>query len=419
MPGPTDPPTATRRTNLAMLADVQPAPPDPILGLTEAFRADPRDGKVNLGVGVYCDEHGKTPVLDAVRQAERVLAETQTTKSYLPIDGDPGYHQAVRDLLLGPERDAQLGDRVRVCATPGGTGGLRVAGDLIHAAFPDARLWLSTPTWPNHPAVFAAAGLTTRNYRYFDAGSNALDFDGMMADLEQAADGDAILLHGCCHNPTGVDPSPDQWAAIAAFLANRRVLPVIDLAYQGFGTGLDDDAAGVHAVLDACPDALVVCSYSKNFSLYRERAGAVVLMAESADAARDAMSRMKQGVRRIYSNPPAHGGDIVRTILKTPALRDQWTAELDAMRSRINDTRAGLTRGLDERGVALSPDGNAFIDRQSGMFTLTGLTKDQVRALRERHAIYAVDSGRINVAGITPDRLDAVCEAIGDAVGNG
>ncbi|MEO0963865.1 MAG: amino acid aminotransferase [Planctomycetota bacterium] len=400
-----------------MLADVQPAPPDPILGLTEAYRADTRPGKLNLGVGIYRDDHGRTPVLDAVRQAERVIVDTQTTKDYLPIDGEPGYHRAVRDLLFGAERDAALAGRARVCASPGGSGGLRIVAEMIHFAFPDTRLWVPTPTWPNHPAIFAAANLPTQTYRYFDPKRNGLDFDAMLDDLKQVPDGDTVLLHGCCHNPTGVDPSTDQWLALADVLANRPILPLIDLAYLGFGTGLEADAAGVYAILDACPEAVVVMSFSKNFSLYRERVGAIVHVAESDTVATDVLSRIKQTVRRNYSNPPGHGAEVVRTILSTPALRTQWLGELDAMRSRINTTRSALTAGLDQRGVRLSADGNGFIGRQRGMFTLTGLTKDQVHAIRQHHAVYAVDSGRINVAGITPDKLDAVCDAIADAVG--
>jgi aspartate/tyrosine/aromatic aminotransferase len=399
-----------------MLASVQPAPPDPILGLTEAYRADDRPGKINLGVGIYRDAQGRTPVLDAVRQAERVIADTQASKDYLPIDGEPGYHRAVRELLLGHDLDQRLADRVRVCSTPGGTGGLRVLAEVVHFAFPDATLWVPTPTWPNHPAIFAAANLPTQTYRYFDPKRNSLRFDEMIDDLGRVPDGHVVLLHGCCHNPTGVDPTPQQWQAIADLLAGKAVLPLIDLAYQGFGDGLDADAVGARTIIDTCPESLVVSSFSKNFSLYRERVGAITIVGEHPPDTAGVLSRVKQIVRRNYSNPPGHGAEIVRTILNTPALRERWLGELDAMRSRINDTRSGLAAGLDARGVSLAPDGNGFIGRQRGMFTLTGMTGDQVVRMRDQHAVYAVGSGRINVAGITPDKLDAVCDAIADAL---
>jgi len=267
-----------------MLANVQPAPPDPILGLTEAYGADTRPGKINLGVGIYRDEHGRTPVLETVRQAERILVDTQASKDYLPIDGEAGYHRAVRELVLGHDLDQQLANRVRVCATPGGTGGLRIVAEMVHFAFPDARLWVPTPTWPNHPAIFAAANLPTQTYRYFDPKTNSLRFDDMMDDLGRVPDGHVVLLHGCCHNPTGVDPTPDQWQAIADLLASKPVLPLIDLAYQGFGDGLDLDATGVRTILKTCPEAIIVSSFSKNFSLYRERVGAITAVAESDDA---------------------------------------------------------------------------------------------------------------------------------------
>ncbi|MEM6332736.1 MAG: amino acid aminotransferase [Planctomycetota bacterium] len=401
-----------------MLAHIQPAPPDPILGLTEAFRADPRDAKVNLGVGVYRDADGQTPVLEAVKQAERVLVETQPTKNYLPIDGDPGYTRVIRELLLG-DRAEELADRTATFATPGGTGGLRVLADTLHHVESDATLWMPAPTWPNHPVIFAAASLPTRTYRYFDPKTNALDFAAAKTDLAQANPGDAVLLHGCCHNPTGVDPSPEQWAELAALAADRELLPVIDLAYLGFGDGIEADGQGVRAILAACPEAAVILSFSKNFSLYRERVGAIVVIGRDPQVASNVLSRLKQAARRNYSNPPAHGAEVVRTVLTTPALREQWQGELDTMRERIKSTRTALTAGLDARGVTLSASGNAFIAQQRGMFTMTGLTTEQVVAMRERHAVYAVDSGRINVAGITPDRLDTVCDAIADATSAG
>jgi len=400
-----------------MFQSVQPAPPDAILGLTEAFKADPNPNKINLAVGVYKDEQGNTPTLAAVVQAERWLLENEPTKSYLGIDGSPGYGQSTRKLLFGEGSDLIDNGRAVTFQCPGGTGALRVAGDYITNNHSGATLWLSNPTWANHHAIFQAAGLPTQKYAYLDSETNSLDFDAMTAALDAIKPGDVVLLHGCCHNPTGVDPSAEQWRAIAALLKEKQALPLVDFAYQGFASGVDEDAAGLREVLGVCDEVLVCSSYSKNFGLYRERVGALTLVASNASQAAAVQSQVKLAVRRNYSNPPAHGALVVERILDDAGLTQQWLDELTKMRDRINGQRSALRQALDNRGVQLNAKGNGFIEQQNGMFTMSGLTKDQVAALKSDHAIYIVGSGRINVAGITPSNLDTLCDAIAAVTG--
>ena len=402
-----------------MFDQITPAAPDPILGLSEAFKADPNPVKINLAVGVFKDAAGNTPVLASVKAAEQKLVETQTTKGYLPIDGSPVYGQLVRSMLFGADHDWVDGGRAKTANTPGGTGGLRVAADFIKHNLPGATVWLSDPTWANHGAIFDAAGVPTQTYGYLDRANNTLDFDAMSAALETMAAGDVVLLHGCCHNPTGVDPSAEQWRHIAEVTRARGVLPLVDFAYQGFGVGLEEDAAGLRAVASLHDELLVCSSFSKNFGLYRERVGALTIVAASPDAADAVISQVKTVIRRNYSNPPAHGAEVVATVLSDNApggLRSQWETELADMRSRINTMREAFAAGLDERGVELSPTGNGFVTQQKGMFTLSGLSKDHVAALREKFSIYIVGSGRINVAGMTAENLPVLCDAIRDVV---
>ncbi|MEM6750809.1 MAG: amino acid aminotransferase [Planctomycetota bacterium] len=395
-----------------MFENVQAAPADPILGLTQAYLADPRPEKINLGVGVYKDEAGGTPVLGSVRQAQQHVLAGETTKSYLPIDGPPKLGALTRALLFGDAHELVEGGRAHTAATPGGTGALRVAADLLQSAFPAATVWLSDPTWANHTGIFQAAGCETRTYAYLDREHNNLAFDRMTASLAQAKPGDAVVLHGCCHNPTGVDPSPAQWAELAALVAERKLLPVVDLAYQGFAEGLEEDAAGLRTLAEASPELLVCSSFSKNFGVYRDRVGALTSVAPSPDAATAVASRVKQCIRRNYSNPAAFGPLTVEAVLSDAALRAQWESELADMRRRIAGMRTDFARALDQRGAKLGPDGNAFVADQRGMFTLTGLPKTAVEVLRERHAVYVVGSGRVNVAGLTPDNLPRVCDAV-------
>jgi len=392
-----------------MFAKIQPAPADPILGLTEAFLADPNPAKINLGVGVYQDAQGNTPVLKCVKEAERRLLEHETDKAYKPIDGDPAYRATVQGLLFGDDHDVVNARRAATAHTPSGTGALRVAGDYLHQLHPETTLWLSEPTWANHPKVFGAAGVPIKTYRYANDAVTALDFDAMLQDLAKVPAGDVVLLHGCCHNPTGIDPSNEQWAAIAQLLAERRIVPLLDFAYQGFGDGIREDAAGLMALADACPEMLICTSFSKNMSLYNERVGSFTVVAETADAAAAAHSHVKVTIRTNYSNPPAHGGAIVSTILADVDLTALWYEELAEMRDRIN----GMRQAFAEKMTATGVDRDfSFITAQRGMFSYAGLTPEQVRELRDKHAIYMVGSGRINVAGMTDANIDRLCEAI-------
>ena len=390
-------------------ADLQPAPPDSILGLAEAFRADPRPGKISLASGVYVDERGITPVLETVSEAEQRILDAQTTKLYKPIVGDPAYTGAVRDLLFGADHPLLAADRVQTLHAPGGTGALRVAADLLHRLRPTTTVWLSTPTWPNHPQVFAASGLQTRAYSYLHPATGGLDLAALLGSLVGASPGDVVVLLGCCHNPSGVDPSPEQWADLATVMAERRLLPLVDFAYQGFGDGLREDATGLLAVAARCEELLVASSFSKNFALYSERVGALSIVGADAHAAEVLMSHAKSVVRALYSNPPAHGGEVVATVLLDSGLRARWETEVAGMRDRINGNRQRFVEGLRAAGVPFDP---TPLLRQRGMFSLLDMDTAQVARLREESAIYLVGAGRVNVAGLTSANIEPVCSAI-------
>ena len=392
-----------------MFDRIETAPPDPILGLEEAFKRDPNPAKINLAVGVYKDANGNTPVLHVVKRAEEQILHDETSKSYLGIAGAPEYAAAVQDLLFGTDHALVSSRRAVTAHAPGGTGALRVAAEFIKKANPTARVWLSQPTWPNHPNVMRAAGLAVDTYPYFDAPANRLAFDAMLGALSQLPEGDAVVLHGSCHNPTGADPTPEQWRTIADMLAARKLLPLVDFAYQGFAEGIAEDAVGIRILSERVSEMLIASSYSKNFGLYNERVGALTLVAASEEAANAALSQIKSIIRANYSNPPAHGAKIVTTILRSPELRADWEIEVAEMRRRIHEMRRRFVQQLAALGVERD---FSFIERQYGMFSFTGLTKDQVLTLRSRHAIYIVDSGRINVAGMTEANLPALCEAI-------
>jgi len=351
------------------------AKPDAILGLVEAFKKDPSPAKINLTTGVFKDSTGNTPVLTSVRKAEEKILPGELTKTYLPIDGAPEFGEATRKLMFGDSHEIIKANRAVTAHTPGGTGALRVAGDFLRTKLNAPTVWLSDPTWPNHPNVFAAAGLETKTYPYFDAETNGLKFDAMLDVLRQLPEGDVVLLHGCCHNPTGIDPTPEQWQQIADVLAERKVLPLLDFAYQGFAAGLREDAAGLRAICAKNPDLLVSSSYSKNFGLYNERVGALTVVGESESEVLKAQGHIKSLIRSNYSNPPAHGAQIVTTILNDTALRAEWEAELKGMRDRINGMRTLFVDTLKAKGVQRDFD---FIARQNGMFSFSGLTKDQV-----------------------------------------
>ncbi len=385
------------------------APADPILGLEEAFKRDPNPGKIDLSVGVYRDAYGNTPVFRAVKRAEELILRNEISKTYLAIDGMPEYAAAVQPLLFGPEHPLVTHQLAVTAHTPGGTGGLRVAADFLSKIRPNTTVWVSQPTWPNHPNVFRAAGLAVQTYPYFDAAGNRLDFDAMMAVLANLPAGDAVVLHGSCHNPTGIDPTPKQWAHISALLAERNLLPLVDFAYQGLANGIDMDATSIRTLWQPGREMIVVSSYSKNFGLYNERTGALTLVAATSSEAQAALSHIKTVVRTNYSNPPAHGAKIVTTILRTPELRADWVAELGEMRVRIRQMREKFVANLAALGVQRD---FSFLLNQNGMFSFTGLSKEQVLRLRQEYAIYLVDSGRVNVAGMTEANLPVLCQAV-------
>ena len=392
-----------------MFEKVQIAPPDPILGLTEMFKADPNPDKINLTVGVYQDANGETPVLATVKEAEKRILERENSKGYLPMTGEPAYCAQVQELLFGEGHEIIATKRAATAQCPGGTGALRVAGDYLHTLHPGAKIWLSNPTWANHNTIFVAAGLTCEKYDYRDPVTNGLDFDAMCASIKTIPKGDIILLHGCCHNPTGIDPTVEQWALLGDLLAEQGVLPLVDFAYQGLGAGIEQDRAGLLELTKKVKQMLICSSFSKNFGLYRERTGALTVVADSADQAATVMSQVKLRIRYNYSNPPSHGGQIVATVLSDKELKARWIEEVADIRNRINEMRYLLVKTLKEKG--LKEDFSPIIE-QCGMFSVTRLTKEQVTELREKYSIYIVDSGRINVAGLTHDNMDRLCEAI-------
>lgn len=392
-----------------MFERIQTAPPDPILGLTETFNKDPNPDKINLSVGVYQDGNGQTPVLGTVKEAERRLLESEKSKSYMPISGDLTYGLLVQKLIFGEGNPIVTSGRGITAHCPGGTGALRVGGDYLHKLHPGRAIWLSDPTWANHPTVFAAAGVEVKTYAYRDPVTNGMDFGAMLDSLKRIPAGDVVLLHGGCHNPTGIDPTVGQWSDIGEVLAERGVLPFVDFAYQGFADGIEEDAAGLRVLCEKVDELLVSSSFSKNFGLYRERTGALTIVGATAEQASKVMSQVKLVIRANYSNPPAHGGAIVATVLQDAGLRARWEVEVATMRERINGMRRLFVNTLRAKGVDRD---FSFITRQRGMFSFSGLTKGQVDALRERYAIYMVGSGRINVAGMTEDNMDRLCEAV-------
>jgi aspartate/tyrosine/aromatic aminotransferase len=348
-----------------------------------------------------------------VKEVEDRLLQGEKSKTYLPIDGLPAFNTATQNLLFGADHEILRSKRAATAQAPGGTGALRMAADTIAKLMKGATVWVSNPTWPNHPSVFQSAGLTVKSYPYFDAATNDLDFEAMTATLREIPAGDVVLLHGACHNPTGVDLTPDQWQQVAAILAERKLLPLIDFAYQGFADGLVEDAVGLHTVARTGIEMLVANSYSKNFGLYNERIGALTIVAKDKEAAQTLLSHVKQAIRANFSNPPVHGAAIVAGILNDPHLRSQWEHEVGEMRDRINGLRHLFVETLNEKGVERD---FSFITRQRGMFSFSGLNPDQVRALRDDYAIYIVGSGRISVAGMSEESMDYLCSAIADVL---
>ena len=389
-----------------MLTTLAPQAPDAILHLMAMFRADPRPGKIDLGVGVYKDAQGQTPVMRAVKAAQMRLWETETTKTYTGLAGEPAFHAAMAGLILGADFPA---GRVAAAATPGGTGAIRAALELVRMAAPGAVIWLCDPTWPNHPAIIGYLGLPMRYYRYFDAGASALDFAGMMADLRGVARGDVVVLHGCCHNPTGANLTLPEWLMVADVLAERGAVPLIDLAYQGFGDGLQEDAAATRLLSGRLPEVLIAASCSKNFGIYRERCG--ILLAIGPDEATRALAQGTLAMlnRMNFSFPPDHGARLVTMILGDAGLRTDWLAELEAVRLGMVALRVGLAQALQS---AVGSDRFGFLAQHRGMFSRLGVSGAQVEQLRLDHAIYMVGDGRMNIAGLNAATIPVVARAV-------
>jgi aspartate/tyrosine/aromatic aminotransferase len=387
------------------LADLPPVQSDSLLQLIALCNADPRPDKIDVGVGVFRDGEGRTPILKVIKDAERLLLETQESKSYLGSAGDVRFAELLRPILLGEHAGD---DRIAGVQTPGGCGALRLGFELIATINPNARVLVGTPTWPNHPPIIRATGLQPVDYPYYDRDACSIRFDAMVSALKDARAGDVVLLHGCCHNPTGADLNDDQWAEVTRIVAERRLLPFVDIAYQGFGRGLDEDARGLRGLLSACDEVIVAQSCDKNFSVYRDRVGSLFLKTGSTDATARAMAHVFQRAREMWSMPPDHGAAAVRTVLETPELRQRWPGELKAMRDRINSVR---------KRIAAADDRLAFIGTQFGMFSMLPLSKDKVLALRESHAIYMAESGRFNLVGMSDGQIDRFTAAVAEALG--
>jgi aromatic-amino-acid transaminase len=389
-----------------MFEGLEAAAPDKILALMDLYRADPRSGKVDLGVGVYKDRHGATPVMRAVREAEQRLLRDQPSKTYLGPAGDAAFNAAMVGLVFGSNADTS---RVRAIQAPGGSGALRLCADLIKRSAAHATVWLSNPTWANHGQIVRGVGLQTADYPYFDARTGKVAFDAMMGALGKAKTGDAVLLHACCHNPTGANLDADQWMAVADLLVARGLVPFVDIAYQGFGDGIEADAEGVRILSRKAPEMVVAASCSKNFAVYRDRVGAAMVMAGTAAEADKAVSQMASAARTIYSMPPDHGAAAVRIVLTDPALRADWQEELETMRQRMLDLRGRFADSLRRQS---NSDRFDFITEHRGMFSRLGLTEAQVERLRAEHGIYMVGDSRINVAGLPEDGLDRLAKAV-------
>jgi len=392
-----------------MFEHLNTVPPDPILGLIAAYAADPNPKKIDLGIGVYRDEYGNTPILKCVVEAEKILLATQTTKTYLGPPGVAGFNQAIGEVIFGEDSEALRQGRIRTVQTPGGTGALRVAAELIKVAAPEAELWASDPTWANHLALFPGAGVTMHSYPYFDAENSSLRFDEMVQALQQRGSGDMVLFHACCHNPCGVSPDPEQWQVIADIAAERGFTPVIDIAYMGFERGVDEDCLAVRLFAKQCPEVIVASSCSKNFAMYRERVGALSIVTHDAEKAAAVESVIHNVTRKNYSMPPSHGPAVIDIILHSDELKAQWVSELNGMRNRINDLRKTMADKIIASGIKRD---FSFLERQTGMFSFMGLTVEQVHRLRDEFAIYTVNSARVNVASFNESNMDYFIEAL-------
>ncbi|WP_171962453.1 amino acid aminotransferase [Bordetella trematum] len=392
-----------------LFASVELAPRDPILGLNEQYNADTRTDKVNLGVGVYYDDEGRIPLLGAVRKAEQARLDAATARGYLPIEGIAAYNKGAQTLLLGADSTLAAEGRVLTTQALGGTGALKIGADFLKQLLPQSKVMISDPSWENHRALFERAGFTVETYPYYDAATRGLNFDAMLAALQAAPEQTVVVLHACCHNPTGVDPTFEQWKQIAEVVKARNLVPFLDIAYQGFGEDLEQDAAVVRLFASMDMTMFISSSFSKSFSLYGERVGALTVVAGSKEEAGRVLSQLKRVIRTNYSNPPTHGGSVVAAVLNTPELMAEWKQELAAMRDRIRLMRQQLVEKIKAQGTAQD---FSFVLRQRGMFSYSGLTAEQVDRLREEHGVYAVSSGRICVAALNSGNIDKVAAAI-------
>lgn len=391
-----------------MLDQLEQLPPDPILGLSAACKADSNPDKVDLTVGVYMDESGNCPVFDAVKEAQRQVDEQEVTKAYTAAAGDESFNRGMRELVLGVGSTALGDNRVSSIQTPGGCGALRIGAEIIYAAAPRSRVWVSDPTWPVHIPLLGSVGLQFETYRYYDPASHGVNFDGMVQDLKKASAGDVVLLHGCCHNPCGADLTLAQWGQVADMAQQQGFIPFVDIAYQGLGDGLDEDAAGLRLLVERLPEVIVAASCSKNMGLYRERTGVSMFVCQNEANAQALLSQAMVAARRVYSMPPAHGALLAGKILSDDVLGTQWRAELVAACGRINGLRGTLRQKLE----AASGHDFGFIEREKGMFSFLGLSPEQAKRLREEHSVYMLDSSRINVAGTNSSNVDYLAGAV-------
>jgi aromatic-amino-acid transaminase len=398
---------------MSLFTAVEMAPRDPILGLNEQFNADTNPQKVNLGVGVYYDDNGKLPLLECVKIAEKQMMEAPKARGYLPIDGIAAYDSAVQSLVFGAGSEPVKSGRVATIQALGGTGGLKVGADFLRKLNPNAKVLISDPSWENHRALFSQAGFTVEAYPYYNAAKRGIDFDGMLAALSAALEGTVVVLHACCHNPTGYDITPAQWDQVIATVKARKLVPFLDMAYQGFGYGIAEDGAVIGKFVASGQDFFVSTSFSKSFSLYGERVGALSVLCENKEEASRVLSQLKIVIRTNYSNPPIHGGQVVATVLNTPDLRALWEKELAEMRGRIKQMRATLVEKLKAAGVKQDM---SFITQQIGMFSYSGLTKDQMVRLRNEFGVYGTDTGRMCVAALNSKNIEHVCASIAKVI---
>ncbi len=394
---------------MSLFTAVEMAPRDPILGLNDQFNADANPHKVNLGVGVYYDDNGKLPLLECVKAAEKQMMEDPKARGYLPIDGIAAYDSAVKSLVFGADSEPVKSGRVATAQAIGGTGGLKIGADFLKKLNPNAKVLISDPSWENHRALFAQAGFTVETYPYYDAARRGVNFDGMLQALKSAPEGTVVVLHACCHNPTGYDITPEQWDQVIATTKARNLVPFLDMAYQGFGHGIEEDGAVIGRFVESGQNIFVSTSFSKSFSLYGERVGALSVLCQDKEECSRVLSQLKIMIRTNYSNPPIHGGQVVAMVLNTPELRAQWEKELGAMRTRIKQMRGALVEKLKDAGVKQDM---SFVTQQIGMFSYSGLTRDQMVRLRNEFGVYGTDTGRMCVAAMNSQNVDYVCASI-------